>query len=447
MQATNYNNIPQEVVNVAKRSIMDLVGVTLAGSRQPVAQIVKKYVNEVNGKEEATVIGLGLKASCIEAAFANGLLGHYLDYDDILVPMPGIVGVHFTVAILPAALAIGEKENKSGKEMIEAYILGCEIACRVGMGIDPSHSRLGWHPTATKGIFGATVAAGKLLGLNEEEMSYALGIAGSEAAGLRENSGTMTKSFHAGHTAANGVRASILAKLGFNSSKTIFEGEHGFCRVLSESPRIDEITENIGQPFCLPQVRLKLYPSCGSSHTPIEAMLNLVKEHNLHDVSAEDIEEIKLKCDPTNILAERLEKPSTGLMGKFSLPFCLALALSEREVTVSQFNDEKVKEPKIIALMEKVKIIPSPELHPIEKTTRSHVVEITLKGGRKIVSKRVDFPRGSAENPLSDKELSQKYRSCASGVLAEREIEESIKLLTNLEKIDDIGRLLNILAG
>jgi len=447
LQATSYNNIPQEVVDVAKRSIMDFIGVILAGSRQPVAQIVKKYVNEVNGKQQATVIGLGIKVSCAEAAFANGLLGHYLDYDDLLVPMPGMEGIHITAPILPAALAIGEKENKSGKEVIEAYILGCEITCKVGAGVDPSHSSLGWHPTATKGIFGATVAAGRLLGLNEEEMSYALGVAGSEAAGLRENFGTMTKSFHVGHAAADGVRTAMLAKLGFNSSKTIFEGKDGFCRVLSKAPKIDEITKNIGQPFCLPQVRLKLYPSCGNTHPAIEAMLNLVNRHNLHDISTENIEEIELKCDPTNILVERLEKPSTGLMGKFSLPFCLALALSEGEVTVSQFTDEKVKEPKIVALMEKVKIVPTPELRPTGDTARPHIVEITLKGGKKIVSERVDFPRGSIENPIPDEELFQKYRSCASGVLQEKEIEKSIELITNLEKVDDIGTLLDILTG
>jgi len=447
VRTTNYEDIPEEVVTIAKRSILDFIGVTLAGSKQPVAKIVKRYINEVNGKQQATVIGLGIKASCTEAAWANGLLGHYLDFDDLLVPMPGVEGIHITAPILPAALAIGERYNKSGKEVIEAYILGCEVTYKVGSGVDPSHSGLGWHPTATKGIFGATVAAGRLLGLSKEEMSYALGIAGSETAGLRENFGTMTKSFHIGHAASGGVKASILAKLGFNSSKTIFEGKDGFCKVLSKDARIDEITKNIGEPFCLPQVRLKLYPSCGNSHTAIEAALSLRNQYNLQAIGAEDIAEIRLKCDPTNILIERLEKPSTGLMGKFSLPFCMALALTEGAVTVSQFTDEKVKEPKIVAIMEKIKIIPAPELRPSGDTARPAIVEIALKNGGRVVSTRVDFPQGSIENPISDEELCQKYRSCASGLLSEREIEKSVELIMNLEKIDDIAELLNILAG
>lgn len=442
VHSVNYENVPQEVVYATKRNILDFIGVTLAGSTQPIAQIVKKYLGEVKGVEESTVIGLGIKTSCIEAAFANGVIGHCLDYDDLLIPVAGGGGPHITAVVLPAALAIAEKGDKTGKEVIEAYVLGSEIVYRIGRGVDPTHYNLGWHSTGTEGIFGATVAASKLLGLNCEETIYALGIAGSEASGLRENFGTMTKPFHAGQASAKGVKAAFLAKLGFNSSKSIFEGEKGFCNVLSKNFRIDEINKNIGQPFCLPQFTLKLYPCCGGSHSAIYAMLELVE---LYDVSIGDIEEIEVECRPQTLKNLIYESPKTALEGKFSIQFPLALALTERRVTLQEFTDEKIKDPKIIALMQKVKSIPKPELCAECVDVRPAIVKIELKDGRKLV-RRCDYPPGTSRNPISNEELFEKYRGCARLVLSEKQIQESIELIMNLEKIEDIDKLLNSLA-
>ncbi|MBA7502809.1 hypothetical protein ES706_01406 [subsurface metagenome] len=440
IKATNYSEIPREVVDIAKRRILDWVGVALAGSTQPVAQIVKKYLSEVKGAEQSTVIGLGVKTSCVEAAFANGVIGHCLDYDDLLRPLLGAGGPHITAAVLPAPLAIAERENKTGEELIEAYILGLEVTHKVGRAVDPVHYNSGWHSTETEGIFGATVAASKLLGLNCEEIAYALGIAGSEASGLRENFGTMTKPFHAGQAAAKGLRAALLAKLGFTSSKTIFEGRYGFCNVLSENPRIDEITNNLGQPFCLSQITLKPYPCCGGILSPIYATLELAKQY---DIKVGDVEAIQVKCEP--LMAERLsnEEPKTALKGKFSIQFCVALALSDRKVIIQGFTDEKVKEPEIVNLMRKVEVIPKPELNQTVASARSAIVEIKLKDGRQLV-KRCDFSPGTPQNPFSEEELFEKYRSCARLVLSEKEIEESIGLIMNLERIDKISELLNL---
>ncbi|MDH5363927.1 MAG: MmgE/PrpD family protein [Dehalococcoidia bacterium] len=438
VKATNYSDIPQEVVNVAKRSILDFIGVALAGSTQPAAQIVKKYLSEVKGVEESTAIGLGIKTSCVEAAFANGISGHCLDYDDFLRPVVGAGGPHITAVVLPAALALAERGNKTGEELITAYILGCEITYRVGRGMEPSHYNSGFHNTATEGVFGAVVAASKLLGLNCEEITYALGIAGSEASGLHENFGTMTKPFHAGQAAAKGVRASLLAKLGFNSSKSIFEGERGFCNVLAKNPRIDEITKNMGQPFCLPQICLKPYPCCGGTHAPIYATLELAKQY---DIGAEDIEHVEVKCDPQVVKVLPFEKPKTSLEGKFSIQFCVALALSEKRVTLQEFTDEKVREPKIVTLMQKVKVIPESELSQTIASARSAKVGIKLKDGRQLV-RRCDFCPGTPQNPLSEEELLEKYRSCARLALPEKEIEGSIEVIMNLERIDNIGKLL-----
>jgi 2-methylcitrate dehydratase PrpD len=440
VQNTNYDCIPHDVVKVAKRCILDFIGVTIAGSKEPTAQIIKQYMNEVKGREESTVIGLGMKASCTEAAFANGVVGHCLDYEDYLVPMPGAGGPHITAVIFPAALAIAEKEEKTGRELIEAYVLGCEVAYRLGRAVEPTHFNLGWHNTETQGIFGAVVAASKLLNLNCEQITYALGITGSEASGLRENFGTMTKPFHSGQSNAKGVRAAMLAKFGFTSAKTIFEGKSGFFNVLCKEVRVDELTEKLGKPFGLPQVKMKLYPCCGGAHSSIDATLDLV---NLHHLDSENVAEVTAKC-PT-LVSEVLiyENPTTGLEGKFSLQFPLALALSERRVVLNQFTDDKVKEPRIVNLMKKIRLVPTPELEPFHSPA---IVEIKLKTGEKLI-KRVDHRRGTSQNPLSDEELFQKFRSCARLLLSEKETEASLELLKNLENIEDLSTLSKLIMG
>ncbi|MFC1935113.1 MmgE/PrpD family protein [Chloroflexota bacterium] len=439
---TKYSDIPTEVVNIAKLCILDSIGVTLAGTREPVTEIVRKYLNNVKGAEQSTVIGLGIKTICTEAAFANGLISHCLDYDDYLVPMAGAGGPHITATVLPAALAMAEKGNLSGKELIEAYILGCEVTCGVGHGVDPTHYNLGWHTTGTEGIFGATVAAAKLLGLSHEEMTYALGTCCSEASGLRENFGTMTKPFHAGQAASKGIKAAMLAKLGFNSSKSIFEGRYGFGNVLSKKPKTEEIPQSLGKPFCLPQIVLKLYPCCGGSHTAIYAALKLRKQY---DISAADIEQVDINIDPLIPSVLVYETPQTALEGKFSMQFPIALALAEGEVTLPQFTDGKVKDPEIVALMQKVKLIPKPELCAKNTVSTPVTVEIKLKGGRKLAASWEYHP-GTPHVPHYEEGILGKYKVCARLVLPKRRAEESMELIMHLEEIDDVSKLLELLV-
>jgi len=435
--ATNYSDIPQDVISAAKRCIMDLIGVTIAGIKEPVAQIIDNYLEDVKCAEQSTTIGLGTKTSAVEAALANGLIGHCLDYDDLIIPVAGGGGPHITAAIFPAALALAEKEKKSGRDLIEAYVLGCEVCYRVGLGVEPTSYQWGWHNTETHGIFGATVAASKLLGLSSEQITMALGIAGSEASGMQENFGTMTKPFHAGQSAAKGIRAALLAKLGFTSAKTIFEGRTGFCNLFTKDARIDKITSNLGEPFCVPDICLKLYPCCGGSHPAIFAMLELVKKE---DIKPEDIEAIEAKCPPLTAHVLRYDKPQTAFEGKFSMQFPLTLVAFERRVALPEFTDEKVKEPQIISMMSKVKLITLPELQKEDPESAIAIVEIRLKDGRQLVN-RCDYRPGGPRNPIPPEELLEKYRSCARLVLPEKQVEESAKLLTDLEKVDDLSKL------
>lgn len=427
---TGYDDIPADVLNIAKRCILDFIGVAYAGSRQPIAAIIMKYLDAIKGPEQSTVIGTGIKASCIETAFANGVIGHCLDYDDFLIPRLGGGGPHITAAILPAALAVAEKEHKTGRELIEAYVLGCEICYRIGMGIEPDHYVMGWHNTETEGIFGAAAAAGKLWGLSSEQMTFAFGIAASEASGLRENFGTMTKSFHAGQASAKGVRSALLAKLGFDSAKTIFEGNGGFCNVMCKNARINEITDHLGDPFGLSQVIIKLYPCCGASHPAISATLDLIKQHN---VKAEDIDSVEVKCDALIPQLLKYRIPKTAFEGKFSMQFPLALAMSERRVTLDNFTDEKTHEPEIVTLMKKVDLAPVPELS-------AQIVDIKLKDGLQLEKKR-DYDLGNPRNLISDEELLDKYRDCTSPAMPHALIRESSETLFRLEKVRDVNEL------
>lgn len=443
IEKTGYNRLPDEVVHTAKKNILDFIGTTLAGSREPVAGVVERYIREMAGPEQATVVGLGIKASLADAALANGTLGHYLDFDDLVVPMDGAGGPHITAAILPAALAMAEKKGSSGRQLIEAYVLGCELTYRVGRSVDPTHYNSGWHTTGTEGIFGAVVAVSKLLGLRAEQIVYTLGIAASEASGLRENFGTMTKPFHAGQASAKGLRAALLAQCGFTSSKTIFEGKDGFCRVFSKDPKIEEITNHLDQFDCLPQIRLKLYPCCAASHSAIYATLVLAREH---DLKGEEVESIDVKGDPQMTVVLIYDRPRNALEGKFSVQYPLALAVAEKKVVLADFTDEKMRERAIKELMSKIRLIPFAELRCTHPHSRASIVEINLKGGGQLV-KRCDFPPGTPENPISSEDVLEKYRSCAGLVLKEREVEESVAMIMGLESVEKIENLTRLISG
>lgn len=441
--STSYKDIPSDVITAARRCILDFFGVTLAGSVEPVADIILRYIKQVGGNVQATLIGSGIKSSCTEIAFGNGVIGHCLDYDDFMIPVSGGGGPHFTAAILPAALAVAEMEHRSGKDLIQAYVLGCEVCYRVGLAVDPMHYNAGWHTTGTEGIFGAVIAACKLLGLNRKEITNALGTAGSGSAGLRENFGTMTKPFHAGQASAKGVKVGLLAGLGFTASKTIFEGKKGFCNVLSSNALTEKITENIGSPFCIPNFVIKLYPCCGGSHNAVFAALEMCKEHT---IKTDEISGIDIRCEPLAYKVLTYEDPQDAFEGKFSMHFPIALALAEGGVSLDKFTDEKVRDPVIRNLMAKVKVSPEEDFIREDPGASITTIEITFRNGRRI-SGRCDYRPGGPLNPVSDEALLEKFTACAGRVLSPERIERSIESLTNLEDVDDISNLMDIFSG
>jgi len=428
---TSYRSFPKLVVHQAKRCFLDLLGVALGGSRQPLTNILVKVAKDFGGRPQATVLGHGFKTSIMNAAFINGAMAHALDYDDTHV---GSIG-HPSAPVIPAVLAVAEWKGLSGKSALEAFILGFEVETRIGVGMGPKHYERGWHATSTFGRFGAAVAAGKLLGLSLEEMKQAMGLAGTQAGGLRLVFGTMTKPFHPGKSAFDGVLSAILAQRGFTCAPNILEGKKGFVEALGEDSKLEPMVENLGRKYEVLNNTFKPHAACLLTHPTIDAIIDLRSKYNLQP---EDVEEIQ--CDVAHFCLDSAGQvePKTGLAGKFSTYYCAALALAEGAAGEDMFTDRKVLDPKMVALRKKVKARINPEF----KDTEARVT-ITTRDDKKY-SAYVDRPKGDPRNPPTDQELENKFRSLAAFVLPKRRIDSLVKIIWNLEKVDNIRQVIRL---
>lgn len=433
---TAFEDIPTDVITKGKERILDTIGCILAGSNEEVAKIILGYVESIGGTPEARIIGFGRKTSVQNAALANGTIGHALDFDDSQLSLMG----HPSVVILPSVLSIAEKKRASGRKVLEAFLIGFEVACKIGRGVNPKLYNNGWHATSVIGVLGAAASAGKLLDLGVAEMSSAIGIAASHACGLRENFGTMTKPLHAGRAAENGVISAILAKHGFTASKNIIEAKRGFCGTFSGVYELKKIVDHLGDPYeiVLPGVHTKSYPSCLATHTMIDATIALANENN---IKAEDVESVE--CGVGSLATELLihNSPKTSLEGKFSAQFVTAISLLDRRASLGQFIDEKVQDPKTVNLMKKIKMVSHPDLVEIPILTPS-IITVKLKDGREF-SKRVDIAKGHPENPLSRDEIVVKFRDCAEPIIGRNRVDRSSNMIWILEKIEDINQLMD----
>ncbi|HUT72407.1 MAG TPA: MmgE/PrpD family protein [Desulfatiglandales bacterium] len=442
-----YGSLSDEVLGRAKEAILDTIGVALAASRSDSANILMEYINEIGGREEATIIGMGKRSSALNAALANGNMGHVLDYDDVSW---SIIGHPAVVTVFPA-LALAEKFGVSGKEVLVAFVAGYETVASIGRGLIPDFCEKGWHSTGTLGIFGATGTAGKMYGLSIEEMSRALGIAGSLAAGVKINIGTMTKHLHAGRAAFNGITAAFLANKGYSASDKILEGKDGFCYVYAPRYDLEKMVESFGNPFDLVSngALFKKWPSCFESHPCIEAMLGLAKEN---DILPEQVESIEIGATPLVVDVLFYDRPRTSVEAKFSAHFCAAVSLIKRSASLDEFDNEVVNNPNIRDLMKRVKLSADPELsvkgytlsqeEGISKTRAT----IIMKNGKRFF-KEVPIAKGEPQRRLSTDEVIEKFKTCTRDVLKDEDIEKSIDLVMNLEKADSVFPLMDILRG
>jgi len=440
---TAFEDMPTELITKGKERVLDTMGCILAGCYEQVGKIILQHIKDIGGTPESTVLGHGHKTSVQNAALANGTIGHALDFDDSQLSIIG----HGSAVMLPAVLSIAEKESISGKKVLEAFLIGFEVACKIGRAVNPKLYNDGWHATGVIGVFGAAAAAGKLLGLNTHKMTSAFGIAASLSSGLKQNFGTMTKPLHAGKAAENGITSALLAKQGFTAATDILEAPRGFCSMFSGEYELHNMVNNLGDPYDLisPGVHTKPYPCCQSSFSIIEAAISLGEEH---DIKAEDVEVVECTMTPLMIGALVHNSPKTTLEGKFSAQFLIAISLLDRRVSLDQFTDEKMRDPKIVNLIKKIKTVKDSDSDGISPSSNSNpsTVTIKLKDGREF-SKRVGIAKGNPEKPLSKKELEMKFRGCAETIIGRQGVDQSIDMIWDLDTIQDINQVIDVVSA
>jgi 2-methylcitrate dehydratase PrpD len=446
---TRYRDIQADVVRLAQGFILDGLGVALAGQTEQGPRIVLDYARRLGGREEVPVFGTRYKLPAPQAALVNGVSAHAMDYDDtqLSTSKNAVYGLltHPTTPVLNAALALGATKKITGAELLLAYIIGVEVECRIADAINPRHYQSGFHSTATMGGLGAAMAAGKILGVKEEGLLRALGMAASMAAGLRENFGTMTKPLHAGRAAENGVIAALLAQAGHTAATNILEARRGFFSAMAWGFDESKITGRLGQPYFMqePGISIKPHPSGSLSHPAQDLILDLVNEH---DIRAEDIESVVVGTNSNVPNALIYPMPKTALEGKFSIPFCMAIGILERKAGLAQFVDKKVRERKVVELMKRVTLYVDDEMEQLGYDQVRSKINIKLKNGQSIEG-RADVARGHPQKPMSWAELSEKFRDCAALVLPRAKGEAVIELVSRLPELPNLAPLLRALTS
>lgn len=440
-----YEDFPPKAIFAARHGIIDCVACALAGSREELADILVGFAQDTGSGSAATIIGKGVKTSAPMAALVNGAMGHALDYDDITRFLKG----HPSVVCLPPALAVGEEVGASGRDVMLAYMIAFEVGCAIGSGMSVDYADdLGWHPTGPLGTLGAAAAAARLLGLNQEQTAMAISLAASNACGLRENFGTMTKPFHAGNASRGGVVAAMLVKRGYTASTTGLEGRFGFMHAFSGGRGEDanKPLERLGKQFFLeqPGVEIKKYPCCGSAHNPLDAYFLLRKEQPVDYREVESVE-VFVDFDPPRSLIHA--DPHTALEGKFSIQYCLASALVDDKVGLAQFEDAMVMRPEVRTLIPKITMKRNPGQEGKPSWGEGYnEIRIKLRNGE-VVSKGV---RRNWEGPVlgvTPEGMDTKFRDCASLALPTARINEALEILHSLEQQPNLNGLMTALSG
>lgn len=432
-----FERLPAEVVDISRQVVLDGIAVTIAGATEPlgIGCIVTAYVRDQGGTPEASIVGGGFKTSATNAAFANGCMAHALDFDNTWYPLN-----HPTSPTLPAILALAERNRLPGRAVIEALVTAFEVQGRLRMAATAMATGAGFHKPGITGTIGATAAAIKLLGLDRTQAQMAMGIAGSRAGSLAVNTGSMTKSSHAGHAARMGVECGLLAQMGWTAAADVFGPKGFFDTFWGGAAEPERLVESFGQPFRMiqPGVGFKKYPSNYFTHRPIDAALALRREHG---ITAEMIERVVIRF-PAFSYVDR-PNPATGLDGKFSVQYATLVALLDGEVTVDSFDNRRRFAPDINKLLPKVELQPDPAI-PGDFDKTWAVVVVMLKDGR-CVEKKVQTLTGWCGYPLSREERLRKFHSCVRRRLSNAVAEELLALIERLETLENMDRLMAII--
>ncbi len=437
-----FDDIPPPVAHQVKLAFLDGLGCGLFGFSTPWGRIVAGLAQERSCRAEATVLGAGFKGDLEYTILANGTMIHSFDFDDY-----HNAKLHPASAVVPAALAVAESEKMSGKDLLTAVVAGYETMIRISLGTGPNASRLrGWHLTGTCGTFGAAAAVGRLKGLDAEKIQSALGLAGTQSSGLWafNADGAMSKRFHPGKAGQSGLLAVLLAERGFVGPGQILEyHDGGFCRATSDDFHLDKITVGLGEDFEAGRVCIKPYACCGSIHSAIDAALSIRRKQPF---SVEDI-------DSVNVYGSNVVKvqtgwdyqPTTVLQAQMSLKYSVAVALAEGNALVSQFTEDKIRDVDLVNLAGRVNFIVAPELDALYPRKFCNEVEIILKDGSRQRC-RVDDPKGSPLNPMSEAEVIEKFTDLASVAGKGDQATAIIEQVMRLEQLPDVRTLTTLLA-
>jgi 2-methylcitrate dehydratase PrpD len=420
--SAGYDDLPANVRREGVRTLLNYVGVAIGGSHHQTVDIAVAALAPFSGPPQAGLFGRPERFDIMNAAFLNGVSSHIFDYDDTHLKTI----IHPGGPVISAILALAEMRPVNGKDFLNALVLGVETECRIGNSVYPNHYDVGWHITGTTGVFGAAAAAGRLLGLNEQQMVWALGLAASQPVGLRESFGSMNKSFNPGRAASNGLFAAILASKNYTSSDGMIEAKRGWANTISTKQDWSEITGGLGQRY---ETALNTYKpfACGIVlHPAIDAAIQLRNDNNL---SAAQIKRIELKVHPLVLELTGKKTPREGLEGKFSVYHAVAVALVEGAGGEKQFSDRAVRDPVIVELRGKVIPVIDPTIKP-EQVEMS----IELNDGR-VLQKRIEHAIGSLENPMSDADLARKFTDLAEGILTPQQAANVIELCWKVESL------------
>ena len=423
------SELPDWTLHAAQRTLINLLAASLAAVDTTPVRTLLDWARAEGARARATVIGAGLRTSPGNAALLNGFMAHVQDFDDVHFPTM----LHPSAPVWPAVLALGEECGASGRDVLAAFVLGAETACRVAMSVQPWHYDAGWHHVGTAGAFGAAAGAGWLMRLSTPQMCHALGTAGTQAGGVREVVGTYSKSMHPARAASNGLQAATLAKNGFTSADDILDGRRGFWAVLSPAGHNEAaLLDDLGSHWELATIGLKPYPNGVVCHPLQDAAIKLRGEH---DFTPEAMNAVDVRVHPLVLEMMNCPQPRSGYEGKFSFQHCTAAALVDGGFDATHFTDARVADPIIARVRAKVRATVDDTLGEDE----AHMA-IELADGRTLEA-HIEHATGSPENPMSDPGLETKFRTIAAPVLGDERAEGLLRAAWALDGAPDLSDL------
>ncbi len=431
--SADFDKIPESAKEVSKQALLDFVGVAIAGMDEPLAKILRADVAEQGGHPQAIVFGTDEKVSVQQAALINGSAGHAHDYDDVHMAFIG----HPTVPVAPVVLALAEQGRLSGADAITAFSTGVDTECIIGKYAGPSHYQGGWHATGTMGAFGATAAAAVLLQLDAPTTARALGIAGTQTAGLKAQFGTMCKPLHAGHAAATGAQAAALAAKGFSSREDILEAAQGFMETQSTSASTDKFASAMAQEAFAQDICFKYHAACYLTHSAIEATAKLCAS-NAFD--PQQIRGITVNVDKGHLKVCNIQEPATGLEAKFSLRLTTAMALAGVDTSsIDLFTNALTQDPQLVKFRDLVTVVPHQDRNP------DTIVTVDTTDGRTFSERyNVAIPMTDLEAQWS--KLIHKFDALVTPRLGSERCRALIDLCRHMDELDDLTSLFEALS-